>query len=645
MLQAIKDYTVMKDTIIFNATDAEEEITVSAEELKNYVTEDLIQENENQDTAIEEINQKDTEQDEQIEGIKTRLEALEQTTEDQAEAFDTEKQNTQEAIEGINTSLQGITESLNATNQSVSEEISARQSAVANVENELKELIKSEIEKEQTSRTTFESVLSSQIEQEYSDRVQADKELEEKLYQELTSTFANVDFASADRIVKSDLTAHIESVQTSLTTEVKELESQLEDLHTSLNEEITNRIKGDNALQGVSGGSGASNDYSLNYELMTIDALEQGEVLDDSIFLQSTNSTDSYVTASQIKKWMACASQKDFEKEVKERREEDAKLDARLITETTSRKDEDSVLQKQIDGLDTRTTEAEGVLKTLTGSGEGSIKKSIADKIAEVVSDAPEAFDTLKEIADWVSSHEGDALSMQNAITENATAIEKETQERQLDILTVTTSLGEETEARIKDDQTLQENIDTLTSALETEKEERETGDEEMFNTLKEAFEAQVADITNNKIGEVVDDKLAEITVEVSKNTQNISILDDKVAENKSDIDTLNDTVFAEKIEKRLLVSTTSGTPKWDTLSSLIKSINVNSSSIDERGNVYINIPTTAKLVTFSNASNSIDGFLTPFRSTNGRWYIHVANWWGGIYGNGTIRGTVYYVE
>jgi hypothetical protein len=74
----------------------------------------------------------------------------------------------------------------------------------------------------------------------------------------------------------------------------------------------------------------------------------------------------------------------------------------------------------------------------------------------------------------------------------------------------------------------------------------------------------------------------------------------------------------------------------------------VNTTEIDERGNAYINIPRTARLVTFSNARDSIDGFLVPFKSTNGNWYIHVANWWGGAYQgnyNGAVKGTVYYID
>lgn len=48
---------------------------------------------------------------------------------------------------------------------------------------------------------------------------------------------------------------------------------------------------------------------------------------------------------------------------------------------------------------------------------EGSVKKTVADEIAKVIADAPESFDTLKEISDWISSHSDDAAAMNSAIT------------------------------------------------------------------------------------------------------------------------------------------------------------------------------------------------------------------------------------
>lgn len=49
---------------------------------------------------------------------------------------------------------------------------------------------------------------------------------------------------------------------------------------------------------------------------------------------------------------------------------------------------------------------------------------AIADKIAEITADAPESFDTLKEISDWINTHEDSASSMNSAIQKNKEDIE-----------------------------------------------------------------------------------------------------------------------------------------------------------------------------------------------------------------------------
>ena len=53
----------------------------------------------------------------------------------------------------------------------------------------------------------------------------------------------------------------------------------------------------------------------------------------------------------------------------------------------------------------------------------GSVKQIVVDEIAKVVADAPEQFDTLKEISDWISNNVSGAAYMQSEITTNQTNI------------------------------------------------------------------------------------------------------------------------------------------------------------------------------------------------------------------------------
>ena len=62
---------------------------------------------------------------------------------------------------------------------------------------------------------------------------------------------------------------------------------------------------------------------------------------------------------------------------------------------------------------------------TLNGTGDGSVKKAVADAVAQIVNGAPEAYDTLKEISDWISSHASDAAGMNSQIKTNKEDITK----------------------------------------------------------------------------------------------------------------------------------------------------------------------------------------------------------------------------
>lgn len=68
-------------------------------------------------------------------------------------------------------------------------------------------------------------------------------------------------------------------------------------------------------------------------------------------------------------------------------------------------------------GLRKRIKANETNIATLVGDDTSKSAREIAsEEVVKVVSGAPEAYDTLKEIADWISSHGTDATSMNSAI-------------------------------------------------------------------------------------------------------------------------------------------------------------------------------------------------------------------------------------
>lgn len=76
--------------------------------------------------------------------------------------------------------------------------------------------------------------------------------------------------------------------------------------------------------------------------------------------------------------------------------------------------DENSGLVKQV-------AENKAAIDTL--NGDKNISGSVAYQIAQIVSDAPEAYDTLKEIATWITNHAGDAATMNAHIAQNTSDI------------------------------------------------------------------------------------------------------------------------------------------------------------------------------------------------------------------------------
>lgn len=199
-------------------------------------------------------------------------------------------------------------------------------------------------------------------------------------------------------------------------------------------------------------------------KITTIAELDNGPVADESMVLQRIDNIDTYATGKQIKEYIAAASQADFEREVNTRQTTDADLFQKINAETTNRTNADSALQNQITSLDTRQTASEQAITTLNGEGNGSVKKTVADAIAEVVNGADASFDTLKEISDWIGNHTTDAASMNSAIQTNTANIAQEISDRQLDTVTLTNSLSVETTARTNKDTQLQNDVDLINS-------------------------------------------------------------------------------------------------------------------------------------------------------------------------------------
>lgn len=78
-----------------------------------------------------------------------------------------------------------------------------------------------------------------------------------------------------------------------------------------------------------------------------------------------------------------------------------------------------------VTNLTKRVAANESAISTLNGTGDGSVSKQVSDAVAKIVADAPDDFDTLKEISDWISTHAEDASAMNTQIETNKSDISK----------------------------------------------------------------------------------------------------------------------------------------------------------------------------------------------------------------------------
>ena len=107
----------------------------------------------------------------------------------------------------------------------------------------------------------------------------------------------------------------------------------------------------------------------------------------------------------------AYADEKDAETLASANKHTDNEI-AKLQTEIGDNAQEISELSERVKG-------AETAIDVINGEGEGSVKQSVSEGIAEVVADAPEGFQTLKEIAAWITDHPSDASAMNAQIQQN----------------------------------------------------------------------------------------------------------------------------------------------------------------------------------------------------------------------------------
>jgi hypothetical protein len=225
----------------------------------------------------------------------------------------------------------------------------------------------------------------------------------------------------------------------------------------------------------------------------------------------------------------------DYAKEVTDKASGDAsQVASDLASEVTRATGEEEALGKRIDGVnETIGTVTEGktvvemiseaqsaatyddttvkadikankdAIDLLNGDStkEGSVDSKVATAVANIVADAPEAYDTLKEIADWISTHADSASAMNTQINANKNDI--------ADLVKLIGTLPEGTDA-----ETIVAYIDSKVAGVKDWADDITTAKNEAISTSEKYTDDAIAELDSIVSQAAGDDGLAIEVVE-----------------------------------------------------------------------------------------------------------------------------------
>ena len=236
-------------------------------------------------------------------------------------------------------------------------------------------------------------------------------------------------------------------------------------------------------------------------------------------------------------------------------------------------------------GLVKQVADNKAAIETL--NGDKNVAGSVAHQIAEIVAGADESFDTLKEIADWITTHKTDAATMNSQINTNKDDISA------LKTKVGDTSVADQINAALKDGDSnkyaLKSDLDTANGKI--------TSLQGLVGETKVETQISTALDSALKVDGVEKYALASHTHEIANVTGLQGILDGKASAN--DVETLQSTVDGlsakahEHANKTVLDGITEGkVNSWDAAqANVIEIIKANGTALTIGADKSVNIP------------------------------------------------------
>lgn len=214
----------------------------------------------------------------------------------------------------------------------------------------------------------------------------------------------------------NEVNAHADTNEESISAEITRATKAESTLTTNLSAEVTRAQKAESTLTTDLGSevSRAKEAESANATAISTEK-SRAEGAESTL----TSNLNAEITRAKNAESTNATAISDEVTRAKAAEKENADAIASLKTQSSTH-------GTNVTNLTKRVAANESAISTLNGTGDGSVSKQVSDGIAKIVANAPEDFDTLKEISDWISTHKSDASAMNTAITENATNISAE---------------------------------------------------------------------------------------------------------------------------------------------------------------------------------------------------------------------------
>ena len=143
-----------------------------------------------------------------------------------------------------------------------------------------------------------------------------------------------------------------------------------------------------------------------------------------------------------------------------------------------------SEMEETLNTLNQLAQSNSAAIEIINGTGEGSIDKKVSDAIAKLVDNAPETFDTLKELSDWIENNEAESAVLIGKVNSNEQAIQSANEE----IESAKTSIEE-----IKTSMGGFANKDEIKSYVDTQ-------DESYYNSINSIYSLSIESLFKTKV-------------------------------------------------------------------------------------------------------------------------------------------------